>query len=210
MATGWLPMAADQPPSGATLGRRLSDWWRRRGLRARLTLTATAVIAVALAGGAALGVHALAASLVKAIDGTAEQSAEGVAALVNANRLPNPVPVAGGTVTVQVLGASGRIIAASPGADRLVPLLPGRAVSTELRTGHAVQLRGGPYGLPGLLRVVAVQAALRAALDPGASTAPAAGTRGQARSLPRPGAAHVPTDQVSTVSGDCQPLRSVP
>ncbi len=142
----------------ASAGRALSRWWRRRGLRGRLTLTATAGLALALAGGAALSVHVLANSLVSAIDGTATQGAKGVAALINANRLPDPVPVAGGTVTVQVLGTSGRITAASPGADRLVPLLSGRALSRVLRTGDAVLLRGGPYGLSGPLRVVAVPA----------------------------------------------------
>ncbi len=137
---------------------RLSGWWRRRGLRARLTITATAGLAVAIAGGAALGTRALADSLVAGLDGTAQQGAKGVAALVDACRLPNPVPVAGGTVTVQVLGAGGRIVAASPGADRLVPLLSGRGIEAAARSGHAVQLDGGPYGLPGLLRVVAVPA----------------------------------------------------
>ncbi len=137
---------------------RLSGWWRRRGLRARLTITATAGLAVALAGGAALGTRALADSLVTGLDGTARQGAQGVAALVNADRLPDPVPVAGGTVTVQVLGPGGRIIAASPGADRLVPLLSGRTLAAAAGSGRAVQLDGGPYGLPGPLRVVAVAA----------------------------------------------------
>jgi len=104
-----------------------------------------------------LGVHALAGSLVTGLDGTAIQGAKGVAALANANRLPDPVPVAGGTVTVQVLGPGGKIVAASPGADRLVPLLSGRALATA-RTGRARSLNGEPYGLPGLLRVVAVPA----------------------------------------------------
>ncbi len=139
-------------------GSRVPGWWRRRGLRARLTITATAGLAVALAGGAAFGTRALADSLVTGLDGTARQGAKGVAALVDAGRLPNPVPVAGGTVTVQVLGANGRIIAASPGADRLVPLLSGHALGTVARSGGAVSLDGGPYGLPGLLRVVAVPA----------------------------------------------------
>ena len=137
---------------------RLSGWWRRRGLRARLTITATAGLALALAGGAAIGTRALADSLVTGLDGTARQGAKGVAALADAGRLPNPVPVAGGTVTVQVLGANGRIVAASPGADRLVPLLSGRPLATAAASGRAVRLDGGPYGLPGLLRVVAVPA----------------------------------------------------
>jgi signal transduction histidine kinase len=139
-------------------GFRLSRWWRRRGLRARLTITATAGLAAALACGAALGTRALANSLVTGLDGTARQGAKGVAALADAGRLPDPVPVAGGTVTVQVLGAGGRIVAASPGADRLVPLLSGRALAAAARSGHAISLDGRPYGLPGLLRVVAVPA----------------------------------------------------
>jgi signal transduction histidine kinase len=122
-----------------------------------LTITATAGLALALAGGAWLGVHALADSLVTGLDGTAIQGARGVAALADANRLPNPVPVAGGTLTVQVLGPGGKIIAASPGADRLVPLLSGHVLAAA-KTGHAISLDGGPYGLPGLLRVVAVPA----------------------------------------------------
>jgi signal transduction histidine kinase len=156
--------AGDVPGPGAGRtaapgrGGGLTGWWRRRGLRARLTITATAGLAVALACGALLGVHVLANSLISALDTTARQGAEGVAALVNADRLPDPVPVAGGTVTVQVLGSNGRIIAASAGADRLVPLLSGRELSAAAQTGHAVLLNGGPYGLPGLLRVVAVPA----------------------------------------------------
>ncbi len=135
-----------------------ASWWRRRGLRARLTVTATAALAVALAAGAWLGVHALAGSLVSALDGTARQGADQVAALIDANRLPDPVPVAGGTVIVQVLGADGRIRAGSPGADLLVPLLSGHQLATAVGTGDAVTLDGGPYAVPGPMRVVAVRA----------------------------------------------------
>ena len=70
--------------------------------------------------------------------------------------------------------------------------------------GCAARLRGRPSSLKGRCAIALRATALRAALDPGASTAPEAGTCGQAMGLPRPGAAHVPTSQVSTVSGDCQ------
>jgi signal transduction histidine kinase len=136
----------------------LARWWERRGLRARLALTATAGLGLALCVGAWFAVHALAGSLTAALDGTARQGAEGVAALIDANRLPDPVPVAGGTVTVQVLGADGGIRAASPGADRLVPLLSGPELSSAERSGKAVTLEGGPYAVPGPMRVVAVRA----------------------------------------------------
>ncbi len=131
-------------------------WWRRRSLRARLTMTAAAGLTVALTGLAVLLITTLSLTLDRGLDVSARQTAQEVAALVDANRLPNPVPVAAGTAVVQVVDADGRIVAASPGADRLVPLLPD-AQATALARRHAgVELDGRPLGLPELLRVVAV------------------------------------------------------
>ena len=131
-------------------------WWRRRSLRARLTLTAAAGLSVSLAGVAILLMGTLSITLNRGLDNSARQTAREVAALVDANRLPDPVPVAAGTAVVQVINAKGRIVAASPGADRLVPLLPvAEAVQTG-RTQGGVLLDGRPYGLPESLRVVAV------------------------------------------------------
>ncbi|HEY4463232.1 MAG TPA: ATP-binding protein, partial [Streptosporangiaceae bacterium] len=134
----------------------LAGWWRRRGLRARLTLIAAAGLAVALAGVAILLIAALGVSLDRGLDDSARQTAQEVAALVDANRLPNPVPVAAGTAVVQVVAADGRIVAASPGADRLVPLLPAARAASAARTRSGIMLDGRPYGLPEFLRVVAV------------------------------------------------------
>ena len=131
-------------------------WWRRRSLRARLTLTAAAGLAVALAGVAVLLIAALGVSLDRGLDDSARQTAQEVAALVDANRLPNPVPVAAGTAVVQVVAADGRIVAASPGADRLVPLLPAAQAAAAARTRSGTMLDGRPYGLPEFVRVVAV------------------------------------------------------
>jgi signal transduction histidine kinase len=134
----------------------LPAWWRRRSLRARLTLTAAAGLAVALAGVAVLLIAALGVSLDRGLDDSARQTAQEVAALIDANRLPNPVPVAAGTAVVQVVAADGRIVAASPGADRLVPLLPAAQAASAARTRRGIMLDGRPYGLPEFLRVVAV------------------------------------------------------
>jgi signal transduction histidine kinase len=131
-------------------------WWRRRSLRARLTLTAAAGLAVALAGVAILLIAVLGVSLDRGLDDSARQTAQEVAALIDANRLPNPVPVAAGTAVVQVVAADGRIVAASPGADRLVPLLPAAQAASAARTRSGIMLDGRPYGLPEFLRVVAV------------------------------------------------------
>jgi signal transduction histidine kinase len=133
----------------------LADWWRRRSLRSRITLTAAAGLAVALAAVAVVLVTALAAALNRGLNDSARQTAQEVAALVDANRLPDPVPVAAGTAVVQVVDSGGRIVAASAGADRLVPLLSEREAASVARSRTGVMLDGRPYGLPEVLRVVA-------------------------------------------------------
>ena len=137
----------------------VARWWRRRSLRARLTLATSAGLALALALAAVLLVNALRASLIRGLDLSARQGAVEVAALIDQNRLPSPVPVAPGTLTIQVLDASGRISNVSPGADRLVPMLPPAQAEAAARTGQARTLAGPPLGMPSLIRVVAVGAA---------------------------------------------------
>ena len=133
-------------------------WWRRRSLRARLTIVTSAGLALALAAAAVLLVNALRVSLIRGLDDSARQGAVEVAALIDQNRLPDPVPVAPGTLTIQVLDARGRITDVSPGADRLVPMLPPAQARAAARTGQARMLAGPPLGMPSLLRVVAVGA----------------------------------------------------
>jgi signal transduction histidine kinase len=136
----------------------IPSWWRRRSLRARLTIVTTAGLALALLLAAAAVWAILFSSLIHGLDNTARQGAQEVAALADHGRLPNPVPVAGGTLTIEVLDSRGRIVDASPLADRLVPLLPPAQASANARTGRAVLLNGRPYGIPSVLRVVAVRA----------------------------------------------------
>jgi len=137
----------------------VAGWWRRRSLRARLTLATSAGLALALALAAVLLVNALRASLIRGLDLSARQGAVEVAALIDQNRLPSPVPVAPGTLTIQVLNGSGRITNVSPGADRLVPMLPAAQAEAAARSGQARTLAGPPLGMPSLIRVVAVGAA---------------------------------------------------
>ena len=133
----------------------LAGWWRRRSLRARVTLASTAGLALALAAAALLLSIALGLALTRSLDNSARQGAAEVAALANANRLPDPV-LAPGTVTVQVLDAHGRIVDVSPDADRLVPLLTPAQATANARDGRTVFLNGRPFGLPDLVRVAAV------------------------------------------------------
>jgi signal transduction histidine kinase len=135
-----------------------AGWWRRRSLRARLTIVTSAGLALALAGAAVLLVNALRVSLIRGLDDSARQGAVTVATLIDQGRLPSPVPVAPGTLTIQVLDAQGRITDVSPGADRLVPMLPPAQAEALARTGQGRMLDGPPLGMPSLLRVVAVTA----------------------------------------------------
>ena len=65
---------------------------------------------------------ALTLSINRALDNEALASASDVAAMVNENRLPNPVPVSGAQV-IQVVDAEQRVVGGSITADRLTPLL---------------------------------------------------------------------------------------
>jgi len=136
----------------------VSQWWRRRSLRARLTVISTVGLAVALLVGGLLLRYTLRASLIRGEDNTARQGAREVAALADKHSLPDPVPVAAGTLTVQVLDPRGYIVDASPGADRLVPLLPAAQAAADARDGDTALLNGRPYGIPYQLQVVTVRA----------------------------------------------------
>ncbi len=135
-----------------------AGWWRQRSLRARLTLVTSAGLALALALAAVLLASALRLALIRGLDDSARQGAVTVATLIDQNRLPSPVPVGSGTTTIQVLDAQGRITDVSPGADRLVPMLPLARARAAARTGEASMLNGPALGMPELLRVVAVPA----------------------------------------------------
>ena len=118
-------------------------------------------------------VNALRVTLIRGLDDSARQGAVEIAALIDQDRLPNPVPVAPGTLTIQVLDAQGRITDVSPGADRLVPMLTPAQARAAARTGQARMLAGAPLGLPSLLRVVAVPASGHQVVIAAVSFAPA-------------------------------------
>ncbi|HZD02600.1 MAG TPA: ATP-binding protein [Actinomycetes bacterium] len=137
------------------MAERLRGWWRRRTLRARLTMLATLVVAVGLLAGSALLLVSLHTSLLAAVDDTARQQAADVAALVDSDRLPDPIPVASaGTVLVQVVDSRGRVRAASLGSDRAVSLLPPSQLA-DARDGRPRFMDGARIGEREPLRVIA-------------------------------------------------------
>ena len=149
--------AAGRQPGGARAARwpgGPSNW----SLRARLTVVATALLGVGIVAGAVLLVVTGARTLQAAVDSGALQSAREVAALVNAHRLPDPVPQGGeGTAAIQVVDAQNRVRAASTGTDRLVPVLRPAEVAA-VRSGQRLVVPGSRLGLSGPLRVVGIEA----------------------------------------------------
>jgi signal transduction histidine kinase len=112
---------------------------------------------VAIAAADLLLFTALRISLTRSVDDSARQGAGGVVALIDADRLPSPVPVAP-DLTVQVLDSAGQITDVSPDTDRLVPLLSLTQAEACARTAGVVPVNGPEYGLPSLLRVTAMRA----------------------------------------------------
>ena len=137
----------------------LGRWWRRRGLRSRVTLIAALGLLVALIAGDLLLLDTLRVSLTRSVDDTARSGATEVAALINAGRLPDPVPVAAGTVTIQVLDPAGQIINVSADADRLVPIVPPSQAAALASGTSAALVHGAPFDMPSQLRVAVVRAA---------------------------------------------------
>ncbi|MDT5034944.1 MAG: hypothetical protein QOE03_129 [Micromonosporaceae bacterium] len=128
----------------------------RLSLRSRLLLIGAGGLAVGFAIGGVVLIGALRYTLERGVDTDALSTATGVASLVNADALPQPVPVAGDQF-VQVVDAQGRVRSASIGADRLVPmLLPAELAAA--RDGRRLSVDGSRAGVPGPLRVVAVRA----------------------------------------------------
>jgi len=123
-----------------------------------VTITAAAGLLAAIVAADLLLFNALRISLTRSVDDSARQGATEVAALIDANRLPDPVPVAAGTITIQVLDKSGQIVDVSPGADRLVPLLTPAQAASSARSGQAILIDGPQFGMPSLLRAAAVAA----------------------------------------------------
>jgi signal transduction histidine kinase len=114
-------------------------------------------LAAGLAVGGVMLIGALGYALQRTVDTEALKTADAVAMLAAENALPDPLPVAGGEVRVQVIDAQARIRAASIDADRLVPMLD-RAELNRIDGRSGIYIPGQRLGLNGLVRVVAVPA----------------------------------------------------
>ena len=125
-------------------------------LRARLLAVGVAGVALALALGSVVLYVVLTVTVNRAVDDSALASAQAVAAMVDANTVPDPLPVSGSQV-VQVVDGSGAVVSASAGADRLTPLLRPPELTKAL-AGDRISVPGSRVGLSGNLRAMAVEA----------------------------------------------------
>jgi signal transduction histidine kinase len=125
-------------------------------LRARLLALGVAGVAVALALGSVVLYAVLTFTVNRTVDDGAFATARAVAAMVDENTVPNPLPVSGSQV-VQVVNGSGAVVSASVSADRLTPLLRPSELPRAL-AGERISIPGARAGLAGTLRAIAVQA----------------------------------------------------
>ncbi|GAA4082352.1 sensor histidine kinase [Nonomuraea soli] len=137
---------------GRAPGSPLS-WWRRQSLRFRLTAVAATVLAFALALSASVFLSVLTTSLTNASDEAMTQRAQAVRVMADAGTVPRVLTSTEGTI-IQVLDAGGRITHATPGADRLVPLLNAERRGGALASGEPAF----SHDSSGPLRVIALRA----------------------------------------------------
>jgi signal transduction histidine kinase len=124
-------------------------------LRARLMIIGLVGVGTALIMGGLAFFGALTYSVNRALDSEALATADEVAAMVNENKLPSPIPVSGAQV-VQVVDSQQRVIGGSVTADRLTPLLRSTELTTALG-GEAIVLDGARLGMSEPVRVRAIQ-----------------------------------------------------
>ena len=114
-----------------------------------------------VAGSLLLGGLLLYAVVTRSVDGAATDqvqiAARGIAALVDAGQLPDPIPQSGAQI-VQVLDAQNRVVGASLNADRLVPLVPASDQALLAGGGGVITVPGSRAAQSGNLRVAGVAA----------------------------------------------------
>ena len=129
---------------------------RSLSLRTRLLVIGVTGVALALLLAGVGFYRALTVSTDRTLDREALSSAQEVASLVDEGRLPTALPTAGAQL-VQVVDAQQRVLAASLGADRLVPVLDPEQLRRAV-AGEAVLVDGTRFGSSGPLRVRAIEA----------------------------------------------------
>jgi signal transduction histidine kinase len=129
---------------------------RELSLRARLLIASVAGLTAGLVAGGILLTVVLGYAQLRSVHSEAKNTADGVAALVERNSVPDPIPVPAG-VQVQVVDERGAIRAVSATADRLITILYPDELAT-LEDGDGRTIPGARIGYEGDIHVVQVTA----------------------------------------------------
>jgi len=134
--------------------RWLTDWWSARSLRARITIAASTLFAIAVVTGTVVLIIVLQQSLIRGIDSSAGKTADDVAAYVRRGDPPDTLLSSSGDY-IQVVDAEDAVISSSPGADATTSMLRPADLARTHDGGHAT-ISGEWAGLDAQLRVTAV------------------------------------------------------
>jgi len=134
-------------------------WWRRRSLRARITVLATALFTLTLIFAGIALLFTVGKSLLNTLDSSARRTGNEVANLVQTNRLPKILVTGsgGGVSYVQVVDQNNAVLAASPNADAGVSMLH-RDELAKARNGKALNVSGSRAATDQPLRIIVVPA----------------------------------------------------
>lgn len=134
--------------------RWLGEWWRARSLRARITIVASTLLAIAVVTGTIVLIAVLRISLIRGIDSSGTKTADDIAVLVRRGEPPDTLLSSTGDY-VQVIDSDGAVVSHSAGADATIPMLKPPELARVHGGGH-LTIPGEWAGLDAQLRVTAV------------------------------------------------------
>jgi signal transduction histidine kinase len=137
-------------------------WWARQSLRARLTLLATALFTFAVATGAVLLLVLQRYALTRVLDSSAQRTATDIAHQIEQHpSLKNLAATSGGITSIQVVDKADRVIAWTPGADHVTPVLNAQQLA-QARAGKRFDIAN--TASEGRLRVLGKRAGAKTVL----------------------------------------------
>lgn len=132
----------------------ISRRWRRRSLRARLTITTALPLSVALIAGAIAVVAVFTSGRLHDLDRQTRAESQSLVDLLSTGQIPVPLPApAGSPLFAQVIDSAGTVLAATGGASRVLALT--ETGSTPRTLGSRTETSGSYAGVPLRLRVTA-------------------------------------------------------
>ncbi|MGH8794665.1 MAG: sensor histidine kinase [Stackebrandtia sp.] len=139
----------------------MSTRWHTLPLRVRLVALGMGGLLFGFAVGGMALVFSLHYVTQKSVDATATETADNIAALLEEDKLPDPIATGRESTIVQIYDAEGRFERGSLGADPLVPLLKDYQMDDALDEGAHFTVPGNRASMSTDLRVTAAPAGER-------------------------------------------------